>query len=70
MLFGQNTASWQDAEALLRRLAANEETVRRRFWRKLRGLAAAATRAGGELAPRFLLFRFLREYSVLRWRQL
>jgi uncharacterized membrane protein YkvA (DUF1232 family) len=56
MLFGQNTASWQDAEALLRRLAANEEAVRRGFWRKLRGLAASLPFAEDLIAAHYCAF--------------
>src|SRR5262249_49917346 len=40
MISGQQSASWWDAEALIRRLAANEEEVRRGFWRKLRQLVS------------------------------
>lgn len=40
MIFGQQSASWWDAETLLSRLAANEEEVRRGFWRKLRHLVS------------------------------
>ncbi len=40
MIFGQQSASWWDADALISRLAANEEEVRRNFWRKLRQLVA------------------------------
>jgi hypothetical protein len=39
MRFKYGTASWMDAEAPARH-AADEEQVRRRFWCKLRGLAA------------------------------
>jgi hypothetical protein len=40
MIFGQQSASWWDTEALINRLAANEEEVRRNFWRKLRQLVS------------------------------
>lgn len=40
MSFGEHTASWQDAAALVRRLAGYEQEVRRAFWRKLLRLAA------------------------------
>ena len=40
MISGQQSASWWDAEALIRRLAADEEEVRRGFWRKLRQLVS------------------------------
>ena len=39
MTSGEQSASWWDAEALINRLAANEEEVRRNFWRKLRHLS-------------------------------
>lgn len=56
MSFGPNTASWQDAEAFMRRLAANEEAVRRGFWRKLRGLAAKLPFAEDLLAAHYCAF--------------
>jgi len=56
MPFGPNTAAWQDAEALMRRLAANEEAVRRRFWRKLRGLIANLPFAEDLLAAHYCAF--------------
>ena len=40
MISGQQSASWWDAEALIRRLAADEEELRRGFWRKLRQLVS------------------------------
>ena len=40
MISGQQSASWWDADALIRRLAADEEEVRRGFWRKLRQLVS------------------------------
>jgi uncharacterized membrane protein YkvA (DUF1232 family) len=40
MIFGQQSASWWDAEASIRRLAADEQEVRRGFWRKLRQLVS------------------------------
>lgn len=40
MTSGEQSASWWDAEALINRLAANEEDVRRNFWRKLRHLVS------------------------------
>jgi uncharacterized membrane protein YkvA (DUF1232 family) len=56
MLFGPNTASWQDAGAFMRHLAANEEAIRRRFWRKLRGLAASLPFAEDLLAAHYCAF--------------
>jgi hypothetical protein len=44
MISGQQSASWWDAEALIRRLAADEEEVRRGFWRKLRHRDGAGMR--------------------------
>jgi len=56
MPFGQNTASWTDAEAFIRRLAAGEEEVRRGFWRKLRSLAARLPFAEDLLAAHYCAF--------------
>jgi uncharacterized membrane protein YkvA (DUF1232 family) len=56
MQFAPNTAAWQDAQALLRRLAANEEAVRGRFWRKLRGLIASLPFAEDLLAAHYCAF--------------
>jgi uncharacterized membrane protein YkvA (DUF1232 family) len=56
MLFGRNTASCQDAEPFIRRLAASEETVRRGFWRKLRSLAASVPLAEDLLAAHYCAF--------------
>jgi uncharacterized membrane protein YkvA (DUF1232 family) len=55
MSFGHD-ASWDDAEALARRIAADEETVRRGFWRKLRRLAAALPFAEDLLAAHYCAF--------------
>jgi uncharacterized membrane protein YkvA (DUF1232 family) len=35
MWFWQQTASWQDIAALTRRMTADEDGLRRKFWRKL-----------------------------------
>ena len=56
MQFGPNTAAWQDAEALLRRLTANETAARRRLWRKLRALAASLPFAEDLLAAHYCAF--------------
>jgi len=56
MQFGPNTAAWQDAEALLRRLAADETAARRRLWRKLRALAASLPFAEDLLAAHYCAF--------------
>jgi uncharacterized membrane protein YkvA (DUF1232 family) len=53
MSFGHD-ASWDDA--LARRIAADEETVRRGFWRKLRRLAAALPFAEDLLAAHYCAF--------------
>jgi uncharacterized membrane protein YkvA (DUF1232 family) len=41
MWFGEYAASWQDVAALTRRVAADEASLRRRFWRKLKREAAS-----------------------------
>jgi uncharacterized membrane protein YkvA (DUF1232 family) len=56
MQFGPNTAAWQDAEALMRRLAGNEQAARRKFWRKLRALAASLPFAEDLLAAHYCAF--------------
>ena len=56
MPFGPNTASWQDAGSFMRRLAANEEAVRRGFWRKLRSVAASLPFAEDLLAAHYCAF--------------
>ncbi len=35
MWFRQQAATWQDIAALTRRMAADEESLRRKFWRKV-----------------------------------
>ena len=37
---GTGGATWAEAEALAQRLAEDEQTLKRRFWQKLRALAA------------------------------
>lgn len=56
MSFHDSAAAWQDAEALARRIAADEETVRRGFWRKLRRLAARLPFAEDLLAAHYCAF--------------
>ena len=56
MSFEHNTASWGDAEALARRFAADEQDVRRGFWRKLRGLAANLPFAEDLIAAHYCAF--------------
>ena len=41
MRFWQQAASWQDFAALTRGMIANEETLRRKFWRKVLREAAS-----------------------------
>jgi uncharacterized membrane protein YkvA (DUF1232 family) len=41
MWFRADAATWQGAEALLRRMAGNERSLRREFWRKLKQEAAS-----------------------------
>jgi uncharacterized membrane protein YkvA (DUF1232 family) len=55
MIFGQQSASW-DAESLLGRLAANEEEVRRNFWRKLRQLVSQLPFAEDLVAAHYCAF--------------
>ncbi len=52
----QDSASWQGAEALARRIAADEAEVRRGFWRKLRRLAARLPFAEDLLAAHYCAF--------------
>ena len=55
MPFGYGSASWADAEALAR-LAADEQEVRREFWRKLRRLAAQLPFAEDLMAAHYCAF--------------
>jgi uncharacterized membrane protein YkvA (DUF1232 family) len=56
MSFQYNTASWADAAALARRIAADEAQVRRGFWKKLRRLAARLPFAEDLLAAHYCAF--------------
>src|SRR5208282_3296941 len=56
MSFGYDSASWQDAEVLAPHVAADEEQVRRGFWRKLRRLAARLPFAEDLLAAHYCAF--------------
>ena len=56
MMFGQQSASWWDTEALINRLAANEEEVRRNFWRKLRQLVSQVPFAEDLVAAHYCAF--------------
>jgi uncharacterized membrane protein YkvA (DUF1232 family) len=56
MSFGFDGAAWADIEARLRRLAADEAELRRRFWSKLKGLAAQLPFAEDLLAAHYCAF--------------
>jgi uncharacterized membrane protein YkvA (DUF1232 family) len=56
MWFWQQAASWQDAEALTREAAADEQDVQRGFWRKIGGLAASLPFADDLLAAHYCAF--------------
>jgi uncharacterized membrane protein YkvA (DUF1232 family) len=56
MPFRYRTASWMDAGALASHAAADEEQVRRRFWRKLRKLAARLPFAEDLIAAHYCAF--------------
>ncbi len=56
MPFRYRTASWMDAEALASHAAADEEQVRRRFWRKLRKLAVRLPFAEDLIAAHYCAF--------------
>jgi uncharacterized membrane protein YkvA (DUF1232 family) len=51
-----NTGSWAEAEAAARRLTADEQTLTRRFWRKLRALAARLPFAEDLIAAYYCAF--------------
>jgi len=52
----QGSAYWQDAEALARRVAADEKEVRRNFWCKLRRLTARLPFAEDLLTAHYCAF--------------
>jgi uncharacterized membrane protein YkvA (DUF1232 family) len=56
MAFGHDIAAWADAEALGRRFAADEDDVRRGFWRKLQSLAAHLPFAEDLIAAHYCAF--------------
>lgn len=56
MPFRYRTAAWTDAEAPAGDAAADEEQVRRRFWRKLRKLAARLPFAEDLIAAHYCAF--------------
>ena len=55
MSFGHDT-TWQDTAALIRRVAVDEKTVRRDFWRKLRRLASHLPFAEDLIAAHYCAF--------------
>jgi uncharacterized membrane protein YkvA (DUF1232 family) len=56
MRFAYTAASWAEAETLVRRIASNERELQRRFWRKLRALAARLPFAEDLLAAHYCAF--------------
>lgn len=56
MRFAYTAASWAEAETLARRIAADERNLQRRFWRKLRALAARLPFAEDLLAAHYCAF--------------
>jgi len=56
MAFAYRAASWAEAEALIRRIAANEQELQRSFWKKLRGLAARLPFAEDLLTAHYCAF--------------
>jgi uncharacterized membrane protein YkvA (DUF1232 family) len=52
----QQAASWQDFAALSRRMAAGEQSVRRKFWRKLKREAASLPFAEQLLTAHYCAF--------------
>ncbi len=55
-MLGYNSATWAEAEVLARRIAADEADLRRRFWRKLKGLAARLPFAEDLIAAHYCAF--------------
>ena len=53
---GTGGATWAEAEALAQRLAEDEETLKRRFWQKLRALAARLPFAEDLVAAHYCAF--------------
>ena len=49
-------ATWAEAEALAQRLAEDEQTLKRRFWQKLRALAARLPFAEDLVAAHYCAF--------------
>jgi len=56
MPFGFDEAAWADVGARLRRLAADEADLRRRFWEKLKSLAARLPFAEDLIAAHYCAF--------------
>ena len=53
---GWSAGSWAEAEARAQRLADDEQTLKRRFWRKLRALAARLPFAEDLIAAHYCAF--------------
>jgi uncharacterized membrane protein YkvA (DUF1232 family) len=53
---GTGGATWAEAEALAQRLAEDEQTLKRRFWQKLRALAARLPFAEDLVAAHYCAF--------------
>jgi len=56
MWYRAQAASWQDIAALTRRMAGNEEDLQRKFWRKLKRLAASLPFAEDLLTAHYCAF--------------
>ena len=56
MFFGSGDGAWADVDARLRRLAADEAELCRRFWKKLKGLAARLPFAEDLIAAHYCAF--------------
>jgi uncharacterized membrane protein YkvA (DUF1232 family) len=56
MFFGHGDAAWAEVDARLRRLVADEAELRRRFWKKLKGLAARLPFAEDLIAAHYCAF--------------
>ncbi len=56
MWFREQSASWQDVEALTRQAAADEQEVQDGFWRKMRRLAASLPFTEDLLAAHYCAF--------------
>jgi uncharacterized membrane protein YkvA (DUF1232 family) len=53
---GAFSGSWAEIEAMTRRIAADESGLRRKFWKKLRGLAARLPFAEDLIAAHYCAF--------------